>query len=242
MKLLKLIITFFFILTACRKDTIPSFDSATPNDFLSAQKYDKLIVEVQYVNGYQPTSSTISNLNSFLQSLLNKPGGIEIKLNSINAPGKTMYSLEDIQRIERQNRVNSTSGSTLAAYFFMCDGDYFQNTANGKILGIAYGNTSMVIFEKTIRDYSGGITQPSNTTLESTVIEHEFGHILGLVNNGTRMITNHQDVPNGRHCNNNNCLMYYATETSNIVANLLGNNIPVFDANCLADLKANGSK
>src|SRR5437773_378324 len=99
MKIIKFF-AFIFILSACKKDsTSPS--GVGPNSFLSGQQYDKLVVEIQYVNGYQPTAATIANLNSFLQSLLNKPAGIEIKQNSIASPGKAAYSLDDIKNIEK---------------------------------------------------------------------------------------------------------------------------------------------
>ena len=38
------------------------------------------------------------------------------------------------------------------------------------------------------------------------------------------------------------CLMYYATETSDIFGLLVTGNIPTLDAQCLADLHANGGK
>jgi hypothetical protein len=100
----------------------------------------------------------------------------------------------------------------------------------------------MVIFEKTIREFSGGLGKPSATTLETTVSLHEFGHILGLTNNGTPMQSAHQDEPNGKHCNNKDCLMYWAVENSNIISTLTGGNIPQLDAQCVADLKANGGR
>jgi hypothetical protein len=56
------------------------------------------------------------------------------------------------------------------------------------------------------------------------------------------MVNNHQDEANGRHCTNSNCLMYYEAETSDLVANLLGNTVPALDNHCLEDLRANGGK
>ena len=229
--------------TGCQKDSDPSNPNGIiPNDFLSEMKYDKLIVEIQYVNGYAPTATTLDNLKSLLQQRLNKSGGITIVQNSISSPGKTLYSVDDISAIESVHRTQKPNGKTLTAYFFFADGDYSANSGNSKVLGIAYGSSSMALFEKTIKDFSGGITQPTLAVLESTVILHEFGHILGLVNTGTPMQSQHQDVSHGKHCNNQNCLMYYSVETSDIVANVVSGNIPSLDANCLADLNANGGK
>ena len=226
----------------CRKDNSAPNGGVTSHDFLSNNKYEKLIVEIQYVTGYPPTATALDNLKTFLQQRLNKSAGIIIIQNAISSPGKLFYTLEDIRSIEKANRTQYTNKKTLTAYFFFADGEYASNSGNSKVLGITYGSSSMVIFEKTIKDFSGGITQPSAVTLETTVINHEFGHILGLVNNGSSMQSPHQDEPNGKHCDTKNCLMYYTAETSDIIANLVGGNIPTLDSKCIDDLRANGGK
>ena len=227
----------------CKKNGSPSLGNSTvsPNDFLSSRNYNQLNVEVQYIQGYQPSAATISNLNAFLQARLNKPNGIHITQKAISISHKSAYSLSDIRSIESANRTQNVSGQTVAAYIFFADGDYAANSGSSFVLGIEYGNSSIVMFEKTIQNLSGGVGQPSIATLESTVSEHEFGHMLGLVNNGSAMVSSHQDGANGKHCNDKSCLMYYSVETSDVVANLVGG-VPGLDANCLADLHANGGQ
>jgi len=56
------------------------------------------------------------------------------------------------------------------------------------------------------------------------------------------MQTNHKDAAHGNHCNNNNCLMYYTSNTRDILGILLVGNIPSLDVNCRSDLQANGGK
>jgi len=154
-----------------------------PNSFLASGSYDKLIVEVQYVNGSEPSPSTISNVVSFLQAHLNKPAGISVVQKAVSSPGKSTYSVADITTFESHNRTQLTKDKTLTAYVFFADGDYSETVgSSSKVLGIAYQKSSIAIFEKTIKSFSGGITQPTSGTLESTVLEHEFGHVLGLVN------------------------------------------------------------
>lgn len=240
------LIVLLFI--SCKKEntTIPPTGggptSVTAKEFLSSSNYDKLTIQIQFVNGLQPTQTAMDNLKSFLQQRLNKPNGIEIVYSSINSPGHSIYTIDDIRAVESTNRTIQANGKTISAYILFIDGDYSQNNGNLKTLGVAYSSSSMVVFEKTIRDLSGGLGQPSVSSVEASVSEHEFAHILGLVNNGTAMTIGHQDEPHGKHCNNSNCLMYYATETSDLIANLIGNNIPSLDNNCISDLKANGGK
>lgn len=226
-------------------DRIPENVVIKPNDFLSGENYDRLTVEVASVQGYEPTDEALNNLKAFLGSRLNKSGGIGLVPVSIPSPGKAVYSLDDIKKIEQDNRTlfPDPEGKKLTAWFFFADADYAENEGDSKVLGIAYGPTSMVIFENTVREFSGGRGQPSMPVLETTVAEHEFGHILGLVNNGTGMVVNHQDVTYGKHCDNQDCLMYWAAEHSGPVINFLtGGTIPLLDQNCLNDLKNNGGK
>jgi hypothetical protein len=141
-----------------------------------------------------------------------------------------------VHAIEKANRSAFTSNDEIAVYILYTNGEYTDNN----VLGVAYRNTSAALFGKKIRDNSGGLGQASRTKLEATVLEHEVAHLLGLVDIGTKMQSPHK--ANGNHCSNQNCLMYYASETTDVLGFLLTGNIPALDANCLADLKANGGK
>lgn len=246
---------FFYLLlilaiTGCKKDSNykikrnhrqPVGDSA--HHILSDDKYTKLIVEIQYMTGYEPTNEAIENLERFLIDRLYKPEGIFVKLKEIPAEGLSSYTLDDIERIENEYRQEFTNKKEICTYFLFLDGEYSENTSNGKVLGVAYYNTSMAIFEETVKDLSDGITEPDRFKLETTIINHEFGHILGLVNVGSPMVNNHQDAAHGHHCDDQDCLMYWEAETGNFASNLLGSTpIPELDADCIRDLRANGGR
>lgn len=238
------VLTLTTIITGCKKDdnTNSSSQLITPQNFLAADNYTSLIIEVKYIEGYSPTQESLDNLKNFLSARLNKPDGITIVTSSLPSQGRTSYSLTDIRYLEKLNRQYKSTNKILTAYIFFADGGYIEDTENTKILGIAYGATSAAIFEKTIVDYSGGLAQPTQEVLETTIINHEFGHLLGLVNNGSKMLNNHQDLTHGHHCTDENCLMYYKVETSDIIGNLIGGNIPELDNNCINDLRLNGGK
>lgn len=211
---------------------------ASANDLLSSNRYTSLKIEIQYMPGFQPDITAINHLTDVLSSRLNKPEGIEVIQKEIAAAAGTVLSAQEVRNIEKQNRTVYTSGNQLGVYFLFTNGKY----ATDNVLGIAYQNTSMCLFGKTIHENSGGVGQASRSKLEATVLEHEFGHILGLVNTGSSMQTAHQDATHGAHCNNENCLMYYAAETTDILGFLVTGNIPSLDAGCINDLKANGGK
>ncbi len=211
---------------------------ASATDLLASSKYTSLKIEVQYMSGFQPDGGALTHLQSVLSGLLNKPAGITIITKEIPASSNTVLSIDDIAQVERNNRTAFTSGNELAVYILYTNGTYTDNN----VLGVAYKNTSVALFGKKIQDNSGGIGQASRTKLVATVSEHELGHLLGLVDLGSPMQTNHKDPSHGSHCNNSNCLMYYASETSDILGFLITGNIPTLDANCVADLRANGGQ
>jgi predicted Zn-dependent protease len=211
---------------------------ASANEILSSSKYSSLKIEVQYMTGYPPDAAALNHLQNTLSALINKPSGITIVTKEIPASSNTILSVNDIENIEKNNRTAFTSGGELAICILYTNGNY----TDGNVLGIAYKNTSIVIFGKTIYYNSGGLGQASRTKLEATVLEHELGHLMGLVDLGSAMQTGHKDAAHGSHCNNSNCLMYYASETSDILGFLITGNIPPFDTNCRADLQANGGK
>lgn len=209
------------------------------NEFLAASDYTSLTIEVDYVEGFQPSQAALNNLKSFLEARLNKPGGISITLDDmISSPGGSPYSSQEAFDIEKENRDTYSQGNTLAAYFLILDGQAEQEN----VLGFAYFNTSMALLGGTIESNSGGFNQPSKETVETAVLQHEFGHILGLVNNGTAAVQNHEDQNNEAHCNVDSCLMYFAVRTSDFMNNLTGGNVPELDAQCIQDLQANGGK
>lgn len=231
------------VLLGCGKSSeSPSTIGVTPNAFLSSANYTSLVLEVVSVVGYEPSPAAEVNLKSFLEARLNKPDGITIVKRTIPSPGKSVYSFDDVKFLESAHRTLKTSGSQLTAFLLLLDGDYSANSGSGKVLGIAYGSSSMALFEKSVQEFSGDVGQPSISTLETAVMDHEFGHILGLVNNGTALQSSHQDTAHGKHCTNTNCLMYFNVETSDVIGNLLGGSVPGLDAACLADLQANGGK
>lgn len=248
------ILTTLFILsffTNCKKETTTTFTNnpdanylhnravgASANELLSATTYKSVKIEIQYMTGFAPDASAITHLQNVLNNYLNKPSGVTVVTKEISPSSSTALTIDQVRTIEEQNRTVFTSGDQLGVYFLYTNGNF----TDINVLGAAYRNTSMVIFGKTIHDNSGGLGQASRTKLEATVIEHEFGHILGLVDIGSSMVTAHKDATHGNHCDNSNCLMYYSTDTKDVLGFLITGNVPSYDANCSADLHANGGK
>ena len=242
-------IPLLFLYAACSKSSISYTNNpnapdvlhnrpvgASANELLSSGTYHSVRIEIQYMTGFAPDAGAISHLQSFLGSLVSKPSGISVITNEISPASNTTLSVDNIIDIERTHRTAFTTGDQIALYVLLTNGNY----TDGNVLGISYKNTSVALFGKKIHDNSGGLGQASRTKLEATVLEHEIGHLLGLVDLGTPMQSNHKDAAHGNHCNNSSCLMYYQSETSDILGFLITGSIPSLDANCRADLHANG--
>lgn len=224
----------------CDKNSLPAANNgsvgAAANDLLSDNTYKRLEIEIHHMPGFALSGQSVNNLQDFLATYLRKPGGIGIFQTEIPGFTATTTSLEDIKATEAENRTFFTTDSVIRVYILVTNGNF----EDPNVLGVAYRNTSLCLFGKKIADHSGGLTQPSKVKLETTVLTHEIGHILGLVDVGSPMQTPHKDGQHGSHCTNENCLMYFAVETIDFLSFLGSGPVPTLDTDCKADLQANG--
>jgi predicted Zn-dependent protease len=238
-------------LVSCRKSLLvdntsivnaETFHSRTmgtsASELLGDSIYKSLVVEIQYVTGYKPGPKTVNHLRNFLETYLNKPKGINIILNAIDPTADDALSMEEVAVIEKKERTRFVNQDTIAIYILFTDGVHPGN----KILGMAYRNTSAVVYGKAVRKYSSMSGRLTYQELETAVLLHEIGHLLGLVNKGTTQTSAHNHSTFHDHCNNRRCLMYHSVETKNLSSILLKGNIPVLDSGCIKDLIANGGK
>ena len=243
--------SILFILTSCRKD-VPFQKDVTVNkeafhsrtmgssasELLNDRNYKALDVEIQYMSGFKPRERTLHHLHTFLETYLNKPRGISISLKEISSIERHELSMEEVLAIEKEKRTQFVHQDTTAIYILFTNGSHPDN----QILGMAYLNTSAVVYGKAVRKYSSMAGRLTHHELETAVLLHEIGHLLGLVNKGSPLTSEHGDSAFNDHCNNKKCLMYHSVETKALSTILLKGNIPVLDAHCIEDLVANGGK
>ncbi len=211
---------------------------ASARELLSDEVYKSLTVEIQYMKGFKPKAETVNQLTVFLNQYLNKPKGINIVLKEIKRIKNTPLAVDSVLAIEKLNRTHFVEEDKTAIYILFTNSRHVGK----RILGTAYRNTSAVIYGKAIRENSNLKGKLSHQELETAVLLHETGHLLGLVNKGSLVASGHTDPDYPDHCSNKNCLMYHATETKKLSSILLRGTIPVLDSNCVADLLANGGK
>jgi len=207
--------------------------------FLAPEAFSGLVIEISYVQGFRPSTSSVNNLVAFINKHCHKPAVIQVIENEIPSPNASPYSVTELVSIEEEVRTQYNTSNVLALHILVLDGASDQDEGNKVTLGTAYRNTSMAIFQNTIKNFSGTPIGPEHVFLESAVLSHEFGHLLGLVNFGTAMVTDHQDDANGNHCTIQTCLMNFKIDSGGMGINT---GLPELDALCVADLRANGGK
>ncbi|MDZ7716652.1 MAG: zinc-dependent metalloprotease family protein [Balneolaceae bacterium] len=216
---------------------------AQPGDsaasYLQSDQYTSLQIEIDYMQGYEPTQEALNSLETFLQNRLNK-SSITFNISEIPARNEGPYSTSDIDQIEDEVRDNYTEAgsNTLHAHFLIVDGEFEQSN----VLGIAYWNTSMALFGEAIASISDNPpVTPSRQQVEGTVFRHEVGHNLGLVGIGSPHPSGQQSHQDGSHCTVDGCLIQASVRTGDIFQNFSGE-VPELDALCIEDLQANGGK
>lgn len=243
-------VLFSFLIIGCSKSddfnsgaySYKSKIGSSAFDILSNENFPDLTIEVLYVEGFKPQTETLNNLENFIKERTYK-STVKIDLRQISITKKDTYEMDDIRTIEDDHKLLFTEGNQLVITALFLNGKSSSDKDNSVILGTAYRNTSFVIFEETIQYSTNMFFGSGRKILETSVILHEFCHLLGLVNVGSEMIDNHQDKDNGYHCINQDCLMYYQEENQFTYSNWQNKaQVPQLDAFCLADLRANGGK
>ena len=96
---------------------------------------------------------------------------------------------------------------------------------------------------ETIEDFASRPNAPNESDIEAAVLNHEFGHLFGLVDIGTEPQSDHKDDDNEGHCNVPDCLMRASIEFgSGIIDEIEGGRIPTLGYHCIRDLQAAGGR
>lgn len=196
------------------------FDSETKpgpgdyaKDYLQDSKYTKLIIEIDYVEGYAPSSKALDTLENRINVYCEKQEVLPLQKRITSS--KSSYSDEDIRNMEDEHRNYQKKGSDIVAYILYLNGVYSKND---DVLGIAYGASSIAIFKEKIDNIGIPIWAANlvdNTDYEKSVLVHEFGHLLALVNIGYESERDHESS-HEHHCKYEDCVMYYSIETVSI--------------------------
>lgn len=255
---------FLFALSCSSSDSAAPRGGTTaydsPKTFFSTMT--KLTVEVAYEPGAEPyvgNGPTGHPLWDFVKDNLDalftgRPTAVTVtvpttleEMQAIPDQTNVTFSIDAIYTLAEKYRKGRSTATDGNFFLIFLDGYYEEDgVKNESVIGINIsGTTILAMFKPVIKSTSAGGGAFVPKFVELTTAVHEMGHGLGLVNNGIPMATSHQDADSehGKHCNNDQCVMYYLNEGAAdlkafVVQVLLSGNTVVFDQKCLDDARA----
>jgi hypothetical protein len=198
---------------------------------LRATPARRLAIEVAYVAGRKPTQQALDHLTTILRREAQKPDGITVVAGAQLPGSATSYSLADIVSLESRFRHLHSNGSVATIWIAALNGDYSQGSGT---LGLAFRATAEVLFEDQIKQAANLFV--SADAIERSVITHETGHLLALINIGYHSAYDHEDPQHPHHSKYQSSVMYWAIEDTSIATILSGGPPDDFDQYDRADL------
>ncbi|MCA1818987.1 MAG: hypothetical protein LC620_02865 [Halobacteriales archaeon] len=169
---------------------------------------------------------------------------VEMRVDEALPASDTSWSDGDVQSFAAQHKSVATEGTTVATHLLFLTGHSEHDSGSARVLGATYGHDLIAIFSQSVQ---AGCTLPAPVCTPEpyfqAVLVHEFGHALGLVDNGVPMVHDHEaatcnNQPDHHHSSNQNSVMYCQVESSAIT--LLSRTPTDFDAADKEDLRAAG--
>lgn len=188
--------------------------------------YTELVVEIDYVAPRRPSDFAVSHLLNNLRSVTGKK--VEVLISAIPAGDGSWSAQEIFSRARLRNTSSEPPRASLWVGYL--DGQIEGGGAAGVHF---FGTTVSAVFPDTFQRLE---------LYERTVLLHEVGHALSLVNGGYTSPRDHADPTargcgSGRPCHSNNpdSVMHTSAELLSLL--LRGSPPFEFDADDLADLK-----
>ncbi len=198
---------------------------------LGQEKVTSLTLEIQPMGATQLSQEALNHVKDFLvRELAWTNDQVSITVNPPISNYEDPYSesgrmsLRWAREIEKRIRKRRPTGKQGALFVLVSDAHSVDQTETARPFGLAHRSTSVILYPPAIADASGGDGQPQRWRLEAAVLEHELGHLLGLVNTAptkagsdihrdpkTDITEPHEANDSPTHCANSSCLMNAST-------------------------------
>lgn len=218
---------------------------------IAAEPYSRLVIEVDYVPGREPRQSSIDALEAVLQSVLDKPGGVEVVLDeALSTQGPShAWTVEERVQLAIATSNLAVDDDTIKIHTLSLDGRAAEDDEmDGVLLGVAWGFENIVLWRDTLDGGCMGVgvlVDQLCAEAEQLIWQHEVGHVIGLVDGGLPMVDDHLDpTPGaGKHDVDRACVMYREYEGLDAIDAtldrlLMGGPDIALDAACIADIDA----
>ncbi len=232
-----------------------------PADHVTAARYGGLLLEVDAVEAREPGESALADVEARLDDLhasghLAKPDGIDVRQDQVLPPledPQHVRTFAELDALAAAHRSLEPADGASHVHVLYVDGSFEDDGDDGLVLGFAWGGASVVMLKDNIERACASsqvLRLPALRSLvarvceasEASVLLHELGHLFGLVDNGAPMVEPHRDPEHGAHCDDEECLMFWAVARSTLI-DLVAERFrqgdeetSPFDEACLADL------
>ena len=199
-------------------------EEPSPVDFVRADPYPRLVIEVDAVEGLSLASDVQAALVDVVEGLVDKPGGVVVIVDDTlpRAHDGAAWSFAELVDLGDERRDLEVDGDAIKVHVLLLDGAYYGEDG-GAHLGLAWDGGHVALFQEGLMDAcaSGkggrGLSSQACRSAELGVLAHEFGHVFGLVNNGAPMVEPHEDPAHPGHTDDPGCLMYWAYERGEVI-------------------------
>ena len=184
--------------------------------------YTELIIEIDFESGYKPETSSTDLLTQRISEVCSFSQGISTEFTETNFADVGTWSADDVREQGWDNKnADPTVGKTLRWQLIFPAESYEDDS----VLGVAVDASTIAIFGESVDGAAGLFNRPSAEEVENSVIVHEAGHLLGLVNLVYTSPVDHEASDKPGHSNNEDSVMYWAIE-SVTVANFISGDLP----------------
>lgn len=225
--------------------------SADPIEgLLRADPFSALLFELDAVDGTTPSATAQTTVFDQLADLIQKPEGIGLMGDqTLDSHGADhVWSEEELRTLASETRTVPNTAERVVIHILTVDGHLDTDTDDLMTLGLSWGRETVVLFMDTIAK-NCTTRSPRNESrfcdqAVASIWMHELGHLLGLVSLGLPMQEAHEDSEHEGHCDDPNCLMYWAYHRSGAIDRLRDRfdtgalAPPPVDAQCAEDLAA----
>lgn len=226
--------------------------SAGPQSLFSS-RVEKVVLEVDYYPSAVPTlprnSEGWPHVERNLRGLF-APMTVEVvvptrrdQMESLTPTTLRLWDREALLSVSEFSRNIPWTRETASYHVLFVPGYYHEDgEVKAGVLGVSLGASSVIaVFPAAMNALR--LDPARRELLEQTTLLHELGHGFGLVDNGLEPVTEHQQEGLGAHCDNPDCVMYWANDGVADLMNFLeasmeGETPMMFGPACLEDINA----
>lgn len=229
-------------------DATAALRTSQPAAYLWSSPYPDLLIEIDHVEGARPSDFAVDALVEMLREETNKRSITVAPYEEMPAFGShtngKRWTTQQLVALATEKLDHAPAGSygadeTAVLHILYIDGSYDGEYGDG-VIGLAIGATAFLFDDPALADTSG-IPKIFKPFIERSVLIHEVGHVLGLVNIDLPMQTAREDADSPHHSTNPESVMYSGIDgLKSILGTVDAKQAPPhrFDEHDKADLRA----